>query len=102
MTVIGRRSPASPTRTPRTQPGAEQPAADVAEVRIIASSPEGARRVAEAIRAAFATSEQRSYPTGRDGEGTRLHLTVDTSLGPTPPGPRWIHRVTDQPHEGEV
>ncbi|GGW42092.1 hypothetical protein [Streptomyces caelestis] len=49
-----------------------------AEVRIVAASPEVARRVAEVLRRCFAASEQRSYPAGPDG-GTRLDLTVDTS-----------------------
>ncbi|MGW2560546.1 hypothetical protein ACWCXB_15120 [Streptomyces sp. NPDC001514] len=49
-----------------------------AEVRIVAASPEAARRVAEAVRQCFAATEQRSYPAGSDG-GTRLHLTVDTT-----------------------
>ncbi|MHA5050727.1 hypothetical protein [Streptomyces sp. SD15] len=49
-----------------------------AEVRIVAASPESARRIAEVLRRCFASTEQRSYPAGRDG-GTRLHLTVDTT-----------------------
>ncbi|WP_037683230.1 hypothetical protein [Streptomyces griseus] len=49
-----------------------------AEVRIVAASPEAARRVAEALRCCFAATEQRSYPAGADG-GTRLDLTVDTA-----------------------
>ena len=54
------------------------PPAGHAEVRIVAPSPETARRVAEVLRHCFASSEQRSYPA--EGEcGTRLHLTVDTT-----------------------
>jgi hypothetical protein len=55
------------------------PAADFAEVRITAASPEVARRVAQVLRAWFAGAEQRSYPAGDSGRGTRLHLTVDTA-----------------------
>ncbi|MEU0369639.1 hypothetical protein ABZ070_05125 [Streptomyces sp. NPDC006283] len=54
------------------------PSGSRAEVRIVAASPEAARRVAEALRQCFAATEQRSYPAGSDG-GTRLHLTVDTT-----------------------
>ncbi|MGW0821737.1 hypothetical protein [Streptomyces sp. NPDC002845] len=49
-----------------------------AEVRIVAASPEVARRVAEVLRHCFAATEQRSYPAGIEG-GTRLQLTVDTT-----------------------
>jgi hypothetical protein len=49
-----------------------------AEVRIVAATPEVARRVAEVLRRCFASTEQRSYPTGAEG-GTRLHLTLDTA-----------------------
>jgi hypothetical protein len=56
------------------------PAPGLAEVRITAASPDVARQVAEALRLWFASTEQRSYPVGRDG--TRLHLTVDTAHAP--------------------
>ncbi|MBC2907351.1 hypothetical protein [Streptomyces cupreus] len=56
----------------------EAPSDGHAEVRIIAASPEAARRVAEALRRCFAATEQRSYPAGVDG-GTQLDLTVDTT-----------------------
>ncbi|RPE42189.1 hypothetical protein EDD90_5297 [Streptomyces sp. Ag109_O5-1] len=49
-----------------------------AEVRIVAATPEVARRVAEVLRRCFASTEQRSYPAGHGG-GTRLHLTLDTA-----------------------
>ncbi|MFF5145559.1 hypothetical protein ACFY6U_38625 [Streptomyces sp. NPDC013157] len=49
-----------------------------AEVRIVAATPEVARRVAEVLRRCFASTEQRSYPAG-EGGGTRLHLTLDTA-----------------------
>ncbi|MFJ8112946.1 hypothetical protein [Streptomyces sp. NPDC096132] len=49
-----------------------------AEVRIVAATPEVARRVAEILRRCFASTEQRSYPAGQGG-GTRLHLTLDTT-----------------------
>ncbi|MFJ9704491.1 hypothetical protein [Streptomyces sp. NPDC101234] len=54
------------------------PSESHAEVRIVASTPEVARRVAEVLRRCFASTEQRSYPAGRGG-GTRLHLTLDTA-----------------------
>ncbi|WFB11826.1 hypothetical protein LRS74_24870 [Streptomyces sp. LX-29] len=55
----------------------EPPSGERSEVRIVAASPEAARRVAEVLRRCFAATEQRSYPAGSDG-GTRLHLTLDT------------------------
>ncbi|MDN3023514.1 hypothetical protein [Streptomyces sp. S.PB5] len=54
-----------------------------AEVRIVAASPEVARRVAEALRRCSAATEQRSCPAGADG-GTRLTLTVDTTRAAEP------------------
>jgi hypothetical protein len=55
------------------------PAPNIAEVRITAASPDVARLVAQVLRARFAGGEQRSYPAGDTGDGTRLHLTVDTA-----------------------
>ncbi|MEU0004146.1 hypothetical protein ABZ079_07560 [Streptomyces sp. NPDC006314] len=54
-----------------------------AEIRIVAATPEAARRVAEVLRRCFASTEQRSYPAGREG-GTRLHLTLDTGQAAEP------------------
>ncbi|MEV6028898.1 hypothetical protein [Streptomyces sp. NPDC052036] len=54
------------------------PSADHAEVRIVAATPEAARRVAQVLRRCFASTEQRSYPAGPEG-ATRLHLTIDTA-----------------------
>ncbi|MEV5005720.1 hypothetical protein AB0K74_48220 [Streptomyces sp. NPDC056159] len=54
------------------------PSPDHAEVRIIAATPEVARRVAQVLRWCFSSTEQRSYPAGRGG-ATRLHLTIDTA-----------------------
>ena len=54
------------------------PTAGHAEVRIVAATPEVARRVAEVLRRCFASAEQRSYPAGSEG-ATRLHLTIDTA-----------------------
>ncbi|MEU1915705.1 hypothetical protein [Streptomyces massasporeus] len=51
---------------------------DLAEVRIIAASPDVAQRVAQLLRRNFRCDEPRSYPAGPDGQGTLLHLTVDT------------------------
>ncbi|MEV6947924.1 hypothetical protein AB0N07_39505 [Streptomyces sp. NPDC051172] len=59
-----------------------------AEVRIVAASPEVARRVAEVLRQCFAASEQRSYPADSQG-GTRLQLTVDTTH-PAGPARSWL------------
>ncbi|WTN54543.1 hypothetical protein OG961_01040 [Streptomyces sp. NBC_00626] len=53
------------------------PAPGLAEVRIVAATPDAARAVADVLRLCFAGGEQRSYPAP-DG-GTRLHLTVDTT-----------------------
>ncbi|MDR6979672.1 hypothetical protein J2X68_006409 [Streptomyces sp. 3330] len=55
----------------------EQLSAGNVDVRLVASSPEAARQVAEVLRRCFDSSEQRSYPGAVPG-GTRLHLTVDT------------------------
>lgn len=71
------RPPCAAAHTVRTAP----PRTTLAEVRVIAASPEAARRVAETLRQTFAGTEQRSYPASPDG-GTRLHLTVDTTLAP--------------------
>ncbi|GAA4908924.1 hypothetical protein ACFPM3_12235 [Streptomyces coeruleoprunus] len=49
-----------------------------ADVRVVAATPEVARRVVEVLRRCFAATEQRSYPAGAEG-ATRLHLSVDTT-----------------------
>ena len=54
------------------------PMGDLAEVRIIAASPDIAQRVAQLLRRNLRCDEPRSYPTGPGGQGTLLHLTVDT------------------------
>lgn len=61
----------------------ETPPDGHADVRIVAASPEVARRVAEVLRRCFATTEQRSYPAAAEG-GTRLELTVDTTSAAEP------------------
>ncbi|MGV9555636.1 hypothetical protein [Streptomyces sp. NPDC003401] len=66
----------------------ETPPDGHAEVRIVAASPEVARRVAEVLRQCFAASEQRSYPADSQG-GTRLQLTVDTTR-PAEPARSWL------------
>ncbi|AKN70357.1 hypothetical protein QR97_11375 [Streptomyces sp. PBH53] len=80
------------------------PSESHAEVRIVAATPEVARRVAEVLRRCFASSEQRSYPAGR-AEGTRLHLTVDTSHA-AEPARSWLSTSTPteqaQTHADEV
>ncbi|KPC62929.1 hypothetical protein [Streptomyces chattanoogensis] len=81
--------------------------AGMAEVRIVAASPEAARRVAEVLRHCFPATEQRSYPAGHDG-GTRLHITVDTTQTPEPnaTAPPWPatskSAARDRPHADEV
>ncbi|MER5749264.1 hypothetical protein [Streptomyces sp. NPDC002088] len=50
----------------------------LAEVRIVAEHPDTAQLVAQLLRRNFRCDEPRSYPTGMDGRGTLLHLTVDT------------------------
>ncbi len=59
------------------------PPAEHAEVRIVAATPEVARRVATVLRRCFAATEQRSFPAGTEG-GTRLHLTIDTGHAAEP------------------
>jgi len=59
------------------------PSAGHADVRIVAASPEVARRVAEVLRRCFAATEQRSCPAGAGG-GTRLELVVDTTRAAEP------------------
>ncbi|MFG2119888.1 hypothetical protein [Streptomyces sp. NPDC048710] len=74
------------------------PSESHAEVRIVAATPEVARRVAEVLRRCFASTEQRSYPAGREG-GTRLHLTLDTAHT-AEPARSWLatSKSTDQAH----
>ncbi|MEU4210004.1 hypothetical protein AB0F13_08400 [Streptomyces sp. NPDC026206] len=59
------------------------PPAGLADVRIVAASPETARQIAEVLRRCFSSTEQRSYPAGPEG-GTRLHLSVDTAHAAEP------------------
>ncbi|WP_308812113.1 hypothetical protein [Streptomyces sp. A244] len=54
------------------------PMGGLAEVRIIAAGPDIAQRVAQLLRRNLRCDEPRSYPAGPDGQGTLLHLTVDT------------------------
>jgi hypothetical protein len=61
------------------------PAPGLAEVRVIAASPDVAQLIAQALRSWFDSTEQRSYPAGETGSGTRLMLTVDTTGVPEPP-----------------
>lgn len=86
-----------------TSPAPSQPGRPgMADIRIIAGSPETARQIADLLRNRFAATEQRSYPTGEADGGTRLHLTVDTALTPDPPGPARPRRVTHHPHADEL
>jgi hypothetical protein len=80
------------------------PSAGHAEVRVVAATPEVARRVVDVLRRCFAATEQRSYPAGGEG-GTRLHLTVDTTQT-AGPARSWLatgqSSFDDQPHADEV
>ncbi|MFI8370686.1 hypothetical protein [Streptomyces sp. NPDC085466] len=66
-----------------------------AEIRIVAATPDTARKVADVLRRCFAGGEQRSYPA--PGGGTRLHLTVDTAH-PAEPARSWL--ATSRPPSG--
>ncbi|MFV5992388.1 hypothetical protein ACNPQM_08015 [Streptomyces sp. NPDC056231] len=89
------------------RPVEPMPSAGMAEVRIVAASPEAARRVTEVLRHCFPATEQRSYPAGHDG-GTRLHITVDTTHTPEPnaTAPPWLvtskSAARDRAHPDEV
>lgn len=89
------------------RPVEPMPSAGMAEVRIVAASPEAARRVTEVLRHCFPATEQRSYPAYHDG-GTRLHITVDTTHTPEPnaTAPPWLvtskSAARDRPHPDEV
>ncbi|MFI6009615.1 hypothetical protein ACIBAG_12445 [Streptomyces sp. NPDC051243] len=70
----------------------------LAEVRVVAADPATAQRVADALRQVFSADEPRSYPTGPDGRGTLLHLTVDTRRAadaPSAPSP-WLDSSRSQ------
>jgi len=88
--------PPAPTAWPRSLP-----APGFAEVRIVAAGPETARRIAEVLRLCFAADEQRSYPAGEDGQGTRLHLTIDTAHASGSTGSSRLS-VTGHPHADEL
>ncbi|MFG3028395.1 hypothetical protein ACGFZJ_07580 [Streptomyces sp. NPDC048253] len=75
----------------------EPPSAGKVDVRLVASSPEAARQIAEMLRRCFASSEQRSYPVGTVAGGTLLHLTVDTARA-AEPARSWL--VTSRGHDG--
>ncbi|MFJ4644665.1 hypothetical protein ACIP6Q_14085 [Streptomyces bobili] len=80
------------------------PSEGFAEVRIVAATPDTARRVAEVLRRCFASAEQRSYPAGAEG-GTRLHLTIDTAQA-AGPARSWLSTSESSPegprHTDEV
>lgn len=69
-----------------------------ADVRIVAASPEVARRVAEVLRRCFAATEQRSYPAGSEG-GTLLQLTVDTTRA-AEPARSWLETSSSPGEDG--
>ncbi|MEU7578682.1 hypothetical protein AB0B50_13855 [Streptomyces sp. NPDC041068] len=89
---------------PRRQ---EQSADGHVEVRLVAVDPAAARQVALLLSRFFVCDEPRSYPTGSEGGGTRLHLTVDTLLARVPdPAPgSWLDESRSQArrtHAGET
>ncbi|MGX8907341.1 hypothetical protein ACR820_19360 [Streptomyces netropsis] len=86
-------------RPAASAPGQTLPAAGLAEVRIIAASPETARRITEVLRLRFAATEPRGYDPG-DG-ATGLHLTVDTIHAPEILGPFRPRLVTEAPLRDE-
>jgi hypothetical protein len=76
----------------------ETPPDGHADVRIVADSPEVARRVAEVLRHCFAATEQRSYPADTEG-GTRLELTVDTTSA-AEPARSWLETSRSSGQDG--
>ncbi|MEU0411510.1 hypothetical protein ABZ307_27340 [Streptomyces griseorubiginosus] len=76
----------------------ETPPDGHADVRIVAGSPEVARRVAEVLRHCFAATEQRSYPADTEG-GTRLELTVDTTSA-AEPARSWLETSRSSGQDG--
>ncbi|MEH0424971.1 MULTISPECIES: hypothetical protein [Streptomyces] len=76
----------------------ETPPDGHADVRIVAASPEVARRVAEVLRRCFASTEQRSYPADAEG-GTRLELTVDT-MSAAEPARSWLDTSRSSGQDG--
>ncbi|MEU0040050.1 hypothetical protein [Streptomyces sp. NPDC006333] len=94
----------SPGADSSQAPGAGTDAPGRVEVRIVSGDPEAARRVADALRVLFAGDEQRSYPDGPAGTGTRLHLTLDASDTARPLRP-WLDTSrppADRTHRGET
>lgn len=91
------------TDSPQTA-GVRTDAPGRVEVRIVSGDPEAARRVADALRVLFAGDEQRSYPDGPAGTGTRLHLTLDAShtAGPLRPWLDTSRPPADRTHRGET
>jgi hypothetical protein len=74
------------------------------EVRIVSDDAEAARRVADALRLVFAGDEQRSYPVGPGGTGTRLHLTLNAAdaVGPLRSWLDTSRPSVDRAHQGET
>ncbi|MEU3185054.1 hypothetical protein ABZ707_12755 [Streptomyces sp. NPDC006923] len=94
--------PRSRRRPPSGLPARDLPAPGLAEVRVIAESPETAQLIADVLRAVFAASEPRSYPADPVRGGTRLHLTVDTDCAADLPEHRRPRRISARPHDDEV
>ncbi len=89
------------------QPDAEGTAGGPVEVRLVSGDPDAARQVAQVLSRFFVSDEPRSYPTGTEGGGSRLHLTVDTRLAreAEPPARSWLADSRSQArrtHVGET
>ncbi|MFF5144848.1 hypothetical protein ACFY6U_34940 [Streptomyces sp. NPDC013157] len=94
----------APHRPSRPEAAHEPSGQGRVEVRLVSADPEAARRVADALRVLFAGDEQRSYPAGPSGTGTRLHLTLDASRAAGPLG-SWLDSSRppdDRTHPGET
>ncbi|MFD5029546.1 hypothetical protein ACFVWX_01955 [Streptomyces sp. NPDC058220] len=79
------------------------PPPDLAEVRVIAASPDTAQLVADVLRTVFAATEPRSYPADRRRGGTRLHLTVDIGHPSASPNPnRGLRQGSALLHDDEI
>ncbi|MFK8844185.1 hypothetical protein [Streptomyces sp. Ac-502] len=82
--------------------GEPLPGPGLAEVRIVAASPEAARLVAQTLRDRYGAAEQRSYPADASDGGTRLHLTLDTTRTPGAGEPPRPWPVAGRPHHDEL
>ncbi|MDX3850330.1 hypothetical protein [Streptomyces sp. AK02-01A] len=94
--------PRSRRRPQAGLPARNLPAPGLAEVRVIAESPETAQLIADVLRTVFAASEPRTYPADPVRGGTRLHLTVDTDCAADLPAHHCPRRISAEPHDDEI